>query len=328
MGVGKMLYPLKLKPLFKERPWGGKRLHTFYKLPPNSGPIGEAWVVSDRLGSESLVENGALTGTSLGQILKQHPTELMGTEKTPPRFPLLLKLLDTGSDISIQVHPDDIYAAIHENDNGKTEVWYILYAGPQAQIVYGLKPGVTPSSFSEALISGSVEKVLNQVKVKTGDFCFVPPGLVHALGKDILAAEVQVNSDVTYRIHDYGRLDKNGCTRPLNIRHALNVINYGLTPRKSDLSNPFNCAQFSVELIQIKANPYFHRSAKEVEIILVILGKGQVETDCILSLKAGDALVLPAGLNAATISGKLEFLRCRLGQTSHLQPSIKRSDLT
>lgn len=309
-----MLYPLKLRPLVKQRIWGGRRLASLYELPPESGLIGEAWVVANHFSDNSPIVNGPLAGKTLGEILRKHPYELLGTPTAPENFPLLIKLLDTGSDISIQVHPDDNHAARFEHARGKTELWYIMHASPEAQIVHGLKPGVTPEAFTRSITAGTVEERLHRVKVKAGDLFYIPPGLVHALGKDILAAEIQVNSDITYRIYDYNRVDNNGLPRQLHIEKALAVIDYNLHPEAPHPTKSFTCSMFRVDLLDLKGHHVAHRPAGETEVFLIVEGSGYLQADDVWRLKTGDALVLPACLNRITLWGNMKILRSRPGR--------------
>ncbi len=308
-----MLYPLKLNPLFKQRLWGGNRLARVLGLTvPPGPPTGELWAVSDHPAGQSLIANGPFCGKTLGEITELYPQELLGRENCPGRFPLLLKILDAGARLSVQVHPDDCYASQYEQDNGKTEMWYILQAGPRAEIVYGLRSGVTAGHLLRSLRAGTVEQLLNRVKVKAGDVFFIPAGLVHALGEDILAAEVQQNSDITYRLYDYGRVDENGLPRELHIAKALAVVNCRLHPGPYTLGKPFRCDKFAVDLLRVDNCTVCHKLIHGLEICLVLQGSGQVLTRPKLELRAGDALVLPACLKTIILKGQMQLLRTRL----------------
>ncbi len=308
-----MLYPLKLEPLFKQRLWGGNKLSGMLGLAlPPGPPIGELWAVADHPAGQSLVANGPLAGVSLGEITALYPQELLGKESSPGRFPLLIKLLDAGASLSVQVHPDDLFAAEHEQDDGKTEMWYILQAGPQAEIVHGLKPGATAGRLLRSLRTGTAEKFLNRVKAKAGDVFFIPAGLVHALGEDILAAEVQQNSDITYRMYDYGRVDVNGMPRELHIAKALSVVNCRLHPGSGGLRLPFRCDKFTVDLLTVDNCTVCHKLTQGLEIYLVLQGCGQILTRPKLELTPGDAMVLPACLKTVMLKGDIRILRTHL----------------
>ena len=311
----KVLYPLKLKPLFKERIWGGRKLAEVFGCDlPAGAPIGEMWAAADHPNGMSLIQNGPFSGKTLGEILRQYPKELVGKDNEASRFPLMVKILDTGSNLSVQVHPDDTYASIHEKDMGKNEMWYIIQAGPDAEIIYGLKPGVTRAEFIRAIQSGSLEECLHKVKVKSGDVFYIPPGLVHAMGKDVLAAEVQQTSDITYRIYDYGRLDKNGSSRELHIHKALDVINYSSTYEQTTLTKPFECPMFRVDLLSVKNETIAYDLNGELEILLVLAGQGRIKSE---EIKAGDAWILPTSLKIVNLTGNFKILRSRLGSSTN-----------
>ncbi|MBE3576289.1 MAG: class I mannose-6-phosphate isomerase [Limnochordales bacterium] len=226
------MYPLKFDPIYKEKIWGGDALARLFgrKLP--SGRVGESWEIAAHPHGQSIVSNGPLAGRRLVDLLHSHRDEIMG--KTPlsagERFPLLVKLLDCNDWLSVQVHPDDEYARIHEGDLGKTESWLVLYAAPGAQIVYGLKPGTTRQEFAAAIAGNRVEDYLHKVNVRAGDVFSVPAGTVHALGRGVVVAEIQQNSDTVYRVYDWGRLGDDGKPRKLHVEKALDVINFDFSP--------------------------------------------------------------------------------------------------
>lgn len=202
-----MFYPLKLKFYPKTALWGGSTLKNEWNKPCELDKLAETWELTVRDDAVNTVENGIYTGESLKGHVKEG------------KFPLLIKFIDAEDCLSVQVHPDDKFAAEVENDVGKTEMWYIADAKESAEIIYGLKKGVTDISCDE-----NIESQVNKIKVKKGDCFFIPSGMLHAIGKGCLIAEIQQNSDLTYRVYDYGRRDANGNLRELHTEKALKVI--------------------------------------------------------------------------------------------------------
>ncbi|UCC86384.1 MAG: class I mannose-6-phosphate isomerase [Anaerolineales bacterium] len=226
-----MLYPLTFTPALRDYIWGGRNLETLYgrQLPP--GPIAESWEISGHPNAATLVDAGPLSGHSLPDVLTALGTDLVGSRAgwalERGKFPLLVKLLDAEKRLSVQVHPPDDYALVHaDGELGKTEMWYILHARPGAQLIFGLRPGVTPELFRQAIAEETLETCLHYLPVEAGQAVFLPTGTVHAMMEGIVAAEVQQNSDTTYRVYDWGRLGADGRPRPLHVDRALEVINF------------------------------------------------------------------------------------------------------
>lgn len=238
-GATERMYPLKFHPVYKEKIWGGDALARLFgrRLPSNK--VGESWEIAAHPHGQSIVSKGPLAGTPLAELLRSSPREIMG--RTPladdGRFPLLVKLLDCNDWLSVQVHPDDEYARTHEGDLGKQESWVVLYAAPGAQIVYGLQPGTTRAEFAAAIADNRVEQYLHKVNVKAGDVFSVPAGTVHALGRGVVVAEIQQNSDTVYRVYDWGRLGADGKPRELHVAKALDVIDFTRAPQLSPRSS-------------------------------------------------------------------------------------------
>ena len=223
------LTPLLLEPYFSPKVWGGRRLEQFGKALPE-GAIGESWELFDRLDKSAKISEGPWAGRTLGQLTAEFGPRLLGPDlwkHQPDRFPLLVKLIDAADDLSVQVHPNDEQAAtmVGPEERGKSEMWVVLAVAPGAQMAAGLKPGVDAAAFKRALTDGSVESLLNKFDVAPGDVIDIPAGRVHAIGKGCLVAEVQQNSDTTYRVWDYGRLE-NGKPRAIHIDEALRVIDF------------------------------------------------------------------------------------------------------
>jgi mannose-6-phosphate isomerase len=231
MVMNKNIYPLTFEPVFRDYIWGGRNLETKLgrTLPP--GIVAESWDISGHPSSPTKVDDGPLAGQTLPEVLNLLGAQLVGSRSQTMlergKFPLLIKLLDANKPLSVQVHPADEYANAHENGElGKTEMWYILHARPGAYLIYGLKPGVTPNSFRRALEEGHLETCLHQLPVKAGDAIFIPAGSTHAIMDGIVLAEIQQNSDTTYRVYDWNRVGADGKPRPLHVDKAIDVINF------------------------------------------------------------------------------------------------------
>jgi len=225
-------YPIIFEPAFKERIWGGSRLEQIFNCKNPMGSIGEAWTVSDHPEGRSPIINGAFSGKFLNEVIKEKQEWF--APYNLEKFPLLVKLLDANDDLSVQVHPSDEYAMIHEHGGtGKTECWYIIDSMPGAEIVIG-HTAENSRDFIELARENRWNELLVRAPVKAGDFFFIPSGAVHALGKGILLLEVQQNSDITYRIYDYDRIGLDGNKRELHMEKAIEVIDYNLINYKTE----------------------------------------------------------------------------------------------
>jgi mannose-6-phosphate isomerase len=222
------LYPLRFEPIYEYRLWGGRRLADMLTAPlPGDGPIGEAWILSDRDDFRSRVANGPLKGRTIGELLDRSPAQMLGELAGRfPRFPLLLKFLDAREMLSVQVHPSSAHAdLLPKGESAKTEAWVVLEAGPESRIYAGVKPGATAENLRQALGNGTVEDDLAWFTPKPGDGVFLPAGTVHTLGGGLVVFEVQQNSDVTFRLYDWGHVDANtGQPRALQVDQALSCI--------------------------------------------------------------------------------------------------------
>ncbi len=221
-----LVYPLTFDPIFKDYVWGGRNLSDQLGREIPDGIVAESWEIAAHPDGSSVVNRGPLAGLSLPEVQARLGEALVGRNNQRmlelERFPLLIKLLDANRWLSVQVHPDDVYGLEHENDLGKTEMWVVLYAEPGAELIYGFKAGVTKDAFEAAIQAGDVEPWLHRVPVEVGDVIFVPAGTIHALGPGAIVAEIQQNSNTTYRIYDWGR------PRPIHVEQALDVLNFDL----------------------------------------------------------------------------------------------------
>lgn len=317
-------YPLKFRPALKERVWGGRALERFgFDLP--EGPIGEAWTIADHANGVSIVQNGELAGKGLDEVRERFGRKWLGSrfaEAGEGRFPLLVKLLDCNDDLSVQVHPSDDYPGLPPGEPGKTEMWYVLDAKPGAKIIYGLKPGWTRERLSEAIRENRVMEALESVEAKPGDTFFIPAGTVHALCAGVLVAEIQQNSDTTYRIYDYDRPGLDGKPRELHIEDSLNVIRYdnaGARCATTELARPHewlelaNCPYFLTEKALVDGNWPLQSFPDTFSILITAEGEGTLSwADGELPLVTGDCVLLPANLGDYALSGRMTVLRSRL----------------
>jgi len=249
------LYPLKFTPILKERIWGGTKLNSVLNKRGSEQKVGESWELSACAGEDSEVNNGFLAGNTLTELIEIYMGELVGEsvyEQYGLNFPLLFKIIDAAENLSIQVHPDDETAAERHNSFGKTEMWYIMDAEPGAELIVGFNNGITKEKYIESVQNNSTENILKKVSVSKGDVVFIPAGLVHAIGKGILLAEIQQSSDITYRIYDYNRLDDNGNLRQLHVEQALDVINFNTVENPKTIYN-----EKINEIVSLVASDYF-----------------------------------------------------------------------
>jgi len=302
--MSQILYPLRFEPIYQYRPWGGRRLAGLLTAPlPGDGPIGEAWVLSDRDDHESQVANGPLKGRTIAQLLEQFPEQAMGKLAGRfRRFPLLLKFLDAREMLSVQVHPG--------GKTGKTEAWVVLEAGPQSRVYAGLKPGATADNLRQALANGTVADRLACFTPMPGDGVFLPAGTVHALGGGVVVFEVQQNSDVTLRLYDWGRVDaRTGQPRALQVDRALGCIDFagntaGLVAPVVEATAParreslFHCEYFRLWRLRGQA-PFPVGAAGAPRVLVCIEGAGQVEHGgAAYAIGKGDVWLLPAAVGA------------------------------
>lgn len=226
------LYPLKFKPLLKERIWGGNKLGSkLGKSLPGNGKYGESWEISAVQGEVSIVQNGFLAGNNLQEIIEVYMGDLVGEavyDRFGIEFPLLIKFIDAAEPLSVQVHPDDKLAAERHHSFGKTEMWYVLHADRGAELISGFREPVNSEVFTRHLKNKSLPSILNAEKVDPGDVFYIPAGRVHAIGAGILVAEIQQTSDITYRIYDWDRTDPTGKSRALHTDLALDCIDYSV----------------------------------------------------------------------------------------------------
>ena len=303
---------LKLKPACKDYLWGGSRLREEYNISSDLDPLAEAWVLSCHQDGPSVVENGPDAGLTLPQYIEKHGRGVLG--KNCARFedfPILTKFIDAKGDLSIQVHPDNAYALEHEGQYGKTEMWYVLEAEPDAFLYYGFKHPITKEEYKERIENNTLTEVLNAAPVKKGDVFFIPAGTLHAICKGIVIAEIQQNSNVTYRVCDYGRLGADGKPRQLHVAQALEVTQR-VPPRPQDFGGHLAaCRYFVADAVQGGAGGV----CDETSFASLLITGGEGVLSCggeEMAVRKGDSLFLPAGSGDWKLTGSASALLCRV----------------
>ncbi|MBR7133030.1 MAG: class I mannose-6-phosphate isomerase [Clostridia bacterium] len=314
------MYPLMLKPTVKDYLWGGSKLKTEFGFEAEGEIAAEAWVLSCHIDGVSTIVNGDFKGKTLNEALEIWGDEALGNRAAEfSYFPILIKLIDAKQKLSVQVHPNDEYALEKEGEYGKTEMWYVVDCDDGAELIYGFKSQITKQEFEERIKNNTLTEVCNSVPVHKGDVFFIAAGTLHAIGEGILIAEVQQNSNTTYRVSDYGRLGADGKPRPLHIEKALDVTEckkpnfaYGQVGRvvqngKDSLRELASCDLFKAYLLKLEEK--FSVCSKESFVSLVVLEGAAKLTfrDGELKIKKGDSIFVPAGLGVE-LSGKAEIL--------------------
>jgi len=295
-------YPYKLKPVLKDIIWGGTRLASeYFKSDNPNQKIAESWELSVHKNGVNIIENGEYTGISFEELF-HNDQSIISPDYHSDKFPLLIKYIDAEQDLSVQVHPDNNYALKYANESGKTEMWYIIDAKPGSKLVYGLNNNYTREDLENLIANDKFIDCLNYIEVKPGDTYFIPAGLVHAIGEGILIAEIQQNSDTTYRFYDYNRSGADGKPRELHIKQALDVCIKTKSEYKKEELNAkiwntlIECEYFTVvkitpvHKIHFTINNYFHS-------IICIDGEANIlYNEELYSIKKGDSYFLPAGM--------------------------------
>ncbi len=306
---------LKLAPACKDYIWGGEKLIKRYDKNCRGKRLAETWEVSCHSDGPSMIVEGDGTGETLKQYIDEKGPDVLGKDCEKFRdFPILIKFIDARDKLSIQVHPDDEYALLHEGQNGKTEMWYVMDCEEGAYLYYGFCKNVAPEEFLRRIKENTLTEVLNKVMVKKGDVFFIEPGTIHAIGAGIVIAEIQQNSNVTYRVYDYGRKDGQGNQRKLNIEKALQVTNTGKV--KSDISfepHMAKCEYFTVDKIHLDGEAFSRICGNVGEdsfvCIIILEGEGCIrQNEQHLDVRKGDSIFISAGSGKYEIEGALEGL--------------------
>ncbi|GMQ61350.1 type I phosphomannose isomerase catalytic subunit [Vallitalea maricola] len=318
-----MLYPLFFEPDFKERVWGGTLLQDKLNKDIPYEHTGESWEVACHDNGNSIIKNGRLKGRTLKEVLENNSEELVGYKiDSNDKFPLLIKFIDAKDKLSVQVHPEDQYAMKYENGElGKSEAWYILDAAPGAKLIAGLKDNVSKDDFTKALKEGHLEQVLNEVEVEAGDVINIPAGFVHAIEDGILLAEIQQNSDTTYRVYDWNRVGLDGNMRELHVEKSLDVIDFEGKHSK-DVVTGLGIKDGENEIIYYVANKYFslekiglkrklkERTNNKFSIYMCISGSGKVVYNNIeYDFRLGDSFMIPASLGDYELEGDASLVK-------------------
>ncbi|MFV0289946.1 MAG: type I phosphomannose isomerase catalytic subunit [Mangrovibacterium sp.] len=300
------LYPLKFTPQLHAKIWGGNKLHNLLHKEPLANS-GESWEISGVENNVSVVSNGFLAENTLEELIEIYMGELVGDkvyEKFGLAFPLLIKFIDSNDDLSVQVHPNDKQAAEKHHSFGKTEMWYVMQSDEGAKLNCGLKGSPSESELRKLALQGSLNEVLNFIDVKKGDSFFIPAGTVHAIGKGLLIAEIQQTSDITYRLFDYNRLDKDGNQRELHLEDALSAIEYSApTPKnmcrelKADVREELiNCPYFTTNIMTLSRG--IQRDIYDLDSFVIYIC---VEGEAVLIhgenrelIKFGECVLVPA----------------------------------
>jgi mannose-6-phosphate isomerase len=302
------LYPMKFKPLFKDKIWGGDRMKKILGMDYSPLPnCGEAWVLSGVPGSETIVTNGFLKGNELNELVEVYMEDLVGEaafERYGNDFPLLIKFIDSNDSLSIQVHPDDALAARRGLGNGKSEMWYILEAEPGAEVISGFNRKIDEKTYLEFLGKNKITEILNKEKAQKGDVFYIPAGRVHALGPGILLAEIQQSSDTTYRIYDWDRVDDKGKSRELHLDLALEAIDFNMPDsyrtnyRKvlNQTASLVDSPHFTTQVLTF--DKAIKKDYSELDsFIIYVCVEGDIRIECgssVESIKKGEAILIPA----------------------------------
>ncbi len=306
--------PVKLKPAFKDYIWGGEKLRVKYGKHTDLTPLAESWELSCHKDGMSTIDGGEYNEKTLYSYIKENPS-CLGTFCKSDELPILIKLIDAQNNLSVQVHPEDKLAKEWENDNGKTEMWYVVEADKGAKMTCGVNRDITEEEFKKAIAENRVEELLHTVSSKKGDVFFVEAGTVHAIGKGNVIAEIQQNSNVTYRLYDYGRVGKDGKPRELHIEKGVKSSNLKMTePRKIPLCSDGtrllgSCEYFAVKEIKLSGEKELFADEKSYHALLVTQGEAKLCADGYEEiLKAGETVFVPANLGKYTLSGKAVIL--------------------
>ncbi|MGA3195629.1 MAG: type I phosphomannose isomerase catalytic subunit [Terriglobales bacterium] len=313
--TGTLLYPLRFEPIYQYRLWGGRRLADLVTEPVPRGPIGEAWLLTDRDDHASQVAEGPLKGQTIGQLLKQFPEQMLGKlAQRFQRFPLLLKFLDAREMLSVQVHPTKANTnLLPAGETAKSEAWVVLEAGAQSRIYAGLKAGTTDADLRRALANGTVAQQLEGFTPKPGDSVFIEAGVVHSLGGDVVVFEIQQNSDVTFRLYDWGHVDeKTGKLRELQVNQAMECIDFaegpvGRVTPVLESATPVKREQlFDCEYFQLwrtgGVSPFSVGAIGLPRVLVCIEGGGEIEQGgATYAVGKGDVLFLSAVLGPCTL---------------------------
>lgn len=319
-----MLYPLTFKPILKSVIWGGSAICPFKGISPVQEGIGESWELSHVDGDYSIVAEGELANKSLDDLIKAYGKDLLGAhvmERFGTRFPLLIKFIDARDNLSIQVHPNDELAQKRHNSFGKTEMWYVIKADKEASLYSGFSQQITPDEYVERVKNNTIMEVLQRYDVNEGDVFFLPAGRVHAIGAGCFIAEIQQTSNITYRIYDYNRKDKNGNTRELHTELSKDAIDYTVsadyrthyTPKQNEPVELVSCPYFTTTVYDLTEPMEMDYSELDSFVIYICMEGACSITDNEgnqVELQAGESVLFPATTESLSVkaNGHVKFL--------------------
>ena len=312
--------PIKLLPVYKDYLWGGEKLRTHYGKQTDLSPLAESWELSTHKDGQSIVATGEHKGLSLSEYIEKIGKDALG--KRAERFdyfPLLIKLIDAKSSLSVQVHPSDEYAMRVEGEYGKSEMWYIVDCDEGAFIYYGFSRDVSREEYESAIKNGTLTSILNAVPVKRGDAFYIEAGTVHAIGAGILICEIQQNSNTTYRVFDFNRRDKNGNLRELHIDKALEVSSLKKSPQIKNIPDEnevtlASCEYFEVKRLTIDGERVVSVDEESFLSIIAIEGDAKLIFDGgELDVSVGESVFVPANAGKITIKGNCRLILSRIG---------------
>ena len=308
------LYPLKFQPILKDKIWGGQKLHQILHKPTTSKNAGESWEISDVEGDTSLVANGALQGSSLNYLLETHTSDLLGEKnfrQFGTKFPLLIKFIDAKEDLSVQLHPNDQLAKTRHNSFGKTEMWYVVQADSESNLIVGFNQEMTQELYLKHLEDKTLQSILNFDTVKAGDAYFIEVGRIHAIGAGVLLAEIQQTSDITYRVYDWDRVDSEGNERELHNDIALEAFDFDMPDNfrvdyTKDSDSPtelVSCLYFTTNVIKVNDTILKENTHDSFMIYMCVEGKAQIEVDGNQTeISMGETVLIPACIKRFSIS--------------------------
>lgn len=318
------MYPLKFQPILKSTLWGGEKIIPFKHLDSNQTQVGESWEISDVPGDESIVANGADAGKNLTQMVNEYKGALVGEanyKRFNGKFPLLIKFIDAQQDLSIQVHPNDELAMKRHNSMGKTEMWYVVDATADAHLRSGLSKAITPDEYAQMIADNTICDALKDYSIKPGDVFFLPAGRIHSIGAGSFIAEIQQTSNVTYRIYDFNRKDKNGNTRELHTELSKDAIDYTVyddyrtnyTPKENEPVELVTCPYFTTTVYDLTEKMNMDYSELDSFVIYICMEGACTVTDNegnAISLQAGESVLFPATTRSLEVvpEGKVKIL--------------------
>ena len=325
------MYLLEFEEISKEVIWGGNTLASLYSKPfDKNKTIGESWEICGLPNDDNIVLNGEFKGRTLSSLVEEYGVKLLGTKCKDDYFPLLIKLIDARDKLSIQVHPNEEYANKRHNKHGKNEMWYVMNTDGNAKLLIGLKENITKDDLKKAICNKeNIEDMFNYFEIKKGDAFYIPNGCIHAILGNSVIAEIQTPSDVTYRLYDWNRVDKNGKSRELHIEDSFNVIKdidaYSLKSNKHskfknsllEINTVFSNKYFTAEEYIITDNFDSKTDGESFEIIIAVEGNGTIESNIdgnVIKLYSGKTVLIPASLGDYIIktNNSIKFLRITL----------------